>query len=281
MINKLAILIFLLSFPALTNAENRIEWHKDLKKAQELAKSTGKPMLLDFVADWCQPCKEMERTFWPQPQIVEESKKFVCVSIDFDRRRPEIGRYSVASIPAVVFTDPWGNLLTARFGFGPRSVDSLRQIIFAVPSDFSAINEWNAMLARDKDDAAALTKIGGFYREHGILDLSNSYFKRALKTKGMEVDLKAREDLLIAIGINYLKAKDYDDARKTFETSLKEIPNGARADTALLGILTAQLNKKKISDGEKTLALLKASYPNSPLIQEGERLLQQVRSQKN
>jgi len=283
MFKKLTILTLLLCSPALaaTQPDTKIQWHKDFKKAQELAKSTGKPMLLDFVADWCKPCKEMERKFWPKAEIVELSKKFVCVSISFDDRGPEISRYRVDSIPAVIFTDPWGNLLAGRFGFGPHLVDPLTQIINKVPADFSSINEWNAVLAREKDNLLALTRVAGFYREHSIFDLSNSYFKRALKTKEIEADVKAREDLLIAIGINYLKAKDYDDARKTFESSLKEIPNGTQADTALLGILTAQLNKKKISEGEKTLAQLKTSYPSSPLIEKGEKLLQMAKNQKN
>jgi thiol-disulfide isomerase/thioredoxin len=283
MLKKLPILMFLLCFPALTvgGQDTKIEWHKDFKKAQELARSTGKPMLLDFVADWCEPCKEMGRTFWPKPEIVELSKKFVCVSMAYDDRGPEISRYRVNSIPAVVFTDPWGNLLTARFGFGPRSAAPLTQIIHAVPSDFSPIDEWNALLAREKDNPIALTKIGGFYREHNILDISTSFFKLALKTKEMDADLKGREDLLIAIGVNYLKAKDYDDAQKAFETALKEVANGAQADKALLGILTALLNKKKLNEGEKTLARLKTTCPNSPLIVQGEKLLQQVRSQKN
>lgn len=275
--------LLLLSFPtaAVAAPGEKIEWHKDFKVAQELAKKTGKPMLVDFVADWCKPCQEMERTFWPQPQIVELSKKFVAVSLDFDRRGPEVSRYRVGSIPAVVVTDPWGNLLTSRFGFSPRLATPLLQLLQAVPADLSPIDEWNSLLEREKDNPVALVGVGDFYRKHGILDLSNSYFKRALKAKEMEMDLKVRGKLFIALGINYLKIKDYDEARKTFETYLKEIPNGDQGDTALLGILTAQLNKKKNSEAEKTLSQLKTSYPNSPVVQQGEQLFQQAASLKN
>lgn len=272
--------LFLMSFPAhaFASSGDKIEWHKNFEAAQELAKKTGKPMLIDFVADWCKPCHEMERTFWPQPQVLELAKKFVAVSLDFDRRGPEISRYRVGSIPAVVVTDPWGNLLSSRFGYSPRLADPLIQLMQAVPTDFSPINEWNALLEREKDNSVALVGVADFYRKHGIIELSNSYLKRALKAKETKTDLTARGKILIALGINYLKVKDYDEARKTFEAYLKEVPNGDQGDTALLGILTAQLNKKKFSEAEKTLSQLKASYPNSPLVQQGEQLFKQAAS---
>ncbi len=272
--------LFLLSFPtsAFASSANKIEWHKDFEAARELAKKTGKPMLIDFVADWCKPCLEMERTFWPKPQVLELAKKFVAVSLDFDRRGPEISRYRVGSIPAVVVTDPWGNLLSSRFGYSPRLADPLIELMQAVPTDFSPINEWNALLEREKDNPVALVGVADFYGQHGIIELSNSYLKRALKAREMKTDLSARGKILIAMGINYLKIKDYDEARKTFESYLKESPNGDQGDTALLGILTAQLNKKKFSEAEKTLAQLKASYPNSPLVQQGEQLFKQAAS---
>jgi thiol-disulfide isomerase/thioredoxin len=260
---------------------NKIEWHKDFKKAQQLAEKTGKPMLLDFVADWCKPCKEMEKDFWPQPLVVELTKHFVPISVDFDRGGPEISKYGVTSIPAVVVTDPWGNLVTRRHGYSPAIATLIIQTMQAVPTDFSPITEWNRLLEQDKGNLAALLGVGEFYQKHGILTLSNVYFKRALRSKEMATNVNSRGGLLITMGINFLKLMEYDEARKTFETYLKDFPKGDQGDTALLGILTAHLNKKKISDAEKTLSLLKANYPDSPKVRQGEQLFQQAGRLKN
>ncbi len=275
-----ALFMLLICSPAYAVSAEAIEWRRDFSAARELAKRTGKPMLIDFVADWCAPCKEMAKRFWSEPQIIALSKKFVCVSLDLDQRGAEVSRYRIDRIPAVVFADSWGNVLTIRFGFGAETFGELSRVMQAIPADFSPINEWNAVLETETNNAAALVGIGDFYREKGAPDLSNEYFKRALKTKELETNLKVRESVLLAVGVNYLNQKDYDKARKSFEACLKEIPNGAQGDKALLGIITAQLNKKKIGEAEKTLAQLKASHPDSPVVQQAEHLLQQARSYK-
>jgi len=150
----------------------------------------------------------------------------------------------------------------------------------AIPPDFSAINEWNDILARDKNNSVALINVGEFYRAQGIMDVSNLFLKRALKTKEIELDAHARENILITIGLNSLKSKNYDEARKTFETCLKEIPNGEQVETAFLGIMTAHINKRKIKDAEKALEQFKAKYPGSSVIQQAEQMLQETANDK-
>ncbi len=257
-----------------------VEWQKDYETARVLAQQSGKPMLIDFSAEWCKPCQEMVKTFWPQPQIVALTRKFVCVSLNFDKNGSEVSHFRVDRIPAVIFTDPWGNVLTNKFGFGNTTAAVLPQIMQIIPADFSPAGKWHTALEQDKNNSMALVKLGEFYREHGILDLSNSYFRRALKTKEVESDLKARESILLAVGISCLQQQDYDEAKKTFERCLKEVPNGTQGDTALYGILTAQIKKKKISEAEKTLAQLKASYPNSTVLQQAEAKLQQGKTKQ-
>lgn len=257
-----------------------IEWHKDFDKARSLAKELGKPMLIEYAAEWCPPCKEMERSFWPKPQTVELAKKFVCVRLDFDRRGPEVATYKVDAIPAVVFADSWGNSLAVKIGFRFQDSPMLLQLMQAMPEDFSPINEWNSILERDRENYNALAKVGGFYLSRNAPDLSLLYFKRALKTKGIEADPTVRENVLIAIGISQLRQRDYEGAKKSFESYLKEVPGGSHSGTAYVGILTSLLNRKKFDEAQKTLEQLKAAHAGSPLISQAEELFRQARSSK-
>jgi thiol-disulfide isomerase/thioredoxin len=269
------------SHSATAQVSEGVEWNKDFKKALSLARETGRPVLIDFQADWCKPCKEMEKSFWPRPEVVAVSKKFVCVSLNYDSNRGEASRYGVDRIPAVIFMDAWGNPITLNFGYGPSASGTLLKIMNALPGDFSPISQWNDVLEKDSDNTEALVKVGHFYSKNGIYALSTSFFKRALKSKDIEADSKAREELMIFVGMNSLKIQDFGEAKKSFEDYLKEFPSGSYVETALVGTFSAQLGKKKFGDAEKTLAQLKAAYPNSQALARAEQQLEQAKTKKD
>lgn len=277
-------LLFFFFFCSVAFAEaapaEAIVWHKNYAEASEIARATGKPMMIDFTAEWCPPCKEMERSFWPRPKVIALSEKFVCVSLNYDLKGPAVSRYGVDRIPALVFTDSWGNVLLSKFGFGNNTYYQLMELMEAVPANFSAISEWNAVLERDKENASALVKVADFYRRNNVPDISNSYFKRALKTAEIGANAVSRENIMIAVGLNYLKQANYGEARKTFESVLKEFPAGTKGDMAMLGIITTHLNKKKFAEAEKMFEQMKSAYPNSPSVREAEQQMQMARSQK-
>lgn len=61
----------------------------DYEKALQLAKETGKPLLLDFTGWACVNCRKMEENVWPDPVIKELiEKNFILVSLYIDDRRP-------------------------------------------------------------------------------------------------------------------------------------------------------------------------------------------------
>src|SRR5438094_5631713 len=70
-----------------------IAWQHNIKDAQKTARETGKPVLYDFSATWCKPCQAMEKTFWPRPEVVEATKRFICVKVDFDRDKALAEKY--------------------------------------------------------------------------------------------------------------------------------------------------------------------------------------------
>ena len=60
-------------------------------------------MLLEFTADWCIPCKELERLTYPHPLVRAQAKRFVMVRIDATDPDEEIERlferYRVFGLP--------------------------------------------------------------------------------------------------------------------------------------------------------------------------------------
>ena len=78
----------------------------------------GKPAMLDFTADWCAPCHELERFTFSDRRVQEAVKGFRAFRADLTKfQSPETerlkSRYSVHGVPTVLFLAPDGNEVRA------------------------------------------------------------------------------------------------------------------------------------------------------------------------
>lgn len=98
------------------------------------AKTAGKPVLLDYYADWCTDCVRMEKATFADPAVRAELKRFVAIQADVtDANDPEIKalktRFGVYGPPATLFFSARGEEHRAMRAYGFIDRDSFLNLL--------------------------------------------------------------------------------------------------------------------------------------------------------
>jgi thiol-disulfide isomerase/thioredoxin len=278
-------ILFLCFAASAQNAEvsvqgNKIIWEKDFKKALVMAKESGRPLMLDFTADWCEPCRMMDKEFWVLDEVAEAVKPFIAVKVNFDSERGIVDKYGVRAIPYVVFTDPMGNLITSRRGFSKQKMAELNQIFDEMPKDFSPLKKFYDALALNKEDGAAMVSIADAYRGAKMFRLSNEIYLKALKTPEIENDAAKKERIEVTLGINAFSMKDFEKSADYLEDFLKAYPSSKNREAALALLTVGYASRDKLKNAAKYLEMLKTEFPASKYIEASAKAIEDAKNKK-
>jgi thiol:disulfide interchange protein DsbD len=100
-----------------------IEWMNDEAAALARAQAENKPLVIDFTAEWCQACHELDRYTFSDAQVAGLARgEFIALRLDCTKGgdpavRAVQQKYGVTGLPTVVFTRPDGTPVDKTIGF--------------------------------------------------------------------------------------------------------------------------------------------------------------------
>jgi thioredoxin-like negative regulator of GroEL len=255
----------LLLLPGAGHEKAGLKWEKGFDEALKKAKASGKPVMIDFWAEWCGWCHRLDQTTYVDPRVVKLGQDFVVVKVDTEAggRQTEIAEhYDVEQLPTILFVSPQGRVVHRVTGFQgpgrfPSSMEKAREVATRVIG-------WELALQKDPKDARALMALGVHLFEQESYEESRELLTRAARSDATS-PVSARRQTRMLIGIIQTYDKKYDEAEDVLKQALALKPADELEPRLLFVLGRAYVNWGKQDKARAVMQRLLDEYPGSPM----------------
>ena len=256
-----------------------IKWEKKFDEAIKKAQRAGKPLVVDFWAEWCGWCHRLDRTTYADPAVIRRAQDgFIAVKVNVEGSRRELevaARYRVgARLPVILFLSPQGRQLFRIDGYQgpgqfPRTLEIARQLA-------NRVIAWEVALEANPDDAAAALRLGRHLYEQEYYDDAQALLRRAVEHDSSASVGERREGRMLLAILAHL-TRDFDEAERLVKEALLLGPDADERPRLLFVLGRTYVSSGRQEEGVATLEVIVQQFPQSPMAQKAKETLTSLR----
>lgn len=256
--------------------DRAIPWEKSLEGALEAARKGGKPLLIDFEAEWCGFCKKLDRETYTDEQVIRLVREnFIAVKVDVDKAPELQKKFNIQGLPTLVFLSQNGDELSRIEGFRPPEL---------FLKDARKLVESSASLSKLKDVAEQSPKDAPAQRAYARALFANGNLEAAIKTLRSALAAAPKEaeaGIYLDLAAALRASAKFGEAKEAYEKALAAEPKlpdeerlGAfvplakvllslQKTTEAIKVLSGCLEETTLSTQDRLEALFWRSYAHS------------------
>jgi len=249
----------------------RIDWRTDLAAALAEAARTGRPVLIYFHADWCQPCRLMDgATFVNRAVAAYIGQHFVPVKVDDTRETSAVSKkYEVRIYPSLLLLSAAGEPL--HMVLFPRTAAELYPIL----QKMTALPPLIDAQKRAPEDLEANFRLGEAWA--GL-----DHFRRAEPHLARVVQMDPRNErgrlvqARLMLAVVPLEDGDSAQAIKNLRQFIEEFKDSPQAPTALYAVGAILMQDGKLQEARRVFEDVRTRFPKDAKAYEADKAIDAI-----